>query len=134
MRILAILIAVYTPAMLLIHLSTAKILKAWNGEASTWIKRRFSPRRALRIEAFSWLLALGAWPLWRGPAWKIGVALFSGIHLAIWLAGGSRLIHLTAGEDGHDLTGAHYRAIVAFDLIEAAVLVAVGGAALLYAV
>lgn len=51
MKILALLIAIYTPLMLLIHVSTGKILRAWNEQSDSWISRRFTPQRALRIEA-----------------------------------------------------------------------------------
>ncbi len=135
MKTLAILIAAFTPAMLVIHLSTARILKAWNGEADSWIKRQFPPRRALRVEALYWMLTLAAWPLWRAPAWEIAVVLFSGIHLSIWLVGELRPIHLTDHREGVGaLTRRLHRTIIAFDLIEAVVLVAVGGVALLFAV
>jgi hypothetical protein len=134
MVILAIFIAAFTPLMLLIHLSTARILKAWRREASSWIKRWFSPRRALRVEAVYWTLVLAAWPLWRGYGWKIVVGLFAGIHLAFWVAGELHPIPVTGSvQPAQGLTGRHQRFIVAFDLIEAVILCAVGWIAFLYA-
>ncbi|MGH9444797.1 MAG: hypothetical protein ACRD3O_03600 [Terriglobia bacterium] len=130
MRILALIIVVYTPAMLLIHLSTGKILKAWKEQPNSWINRQFSPQRALRIEALFWLLTLAAWTLWQPLAWKVIVALFAAIHLGIWSAG-----ELTTNRNnGVALTQAGYmrRVIVVFDLVEAFVLAAVGVIAVLY--
>jgi hypothetical protein len=134
MKTIAIFIAAFTPLMLLIHLSTARILSAWGGEASSWIKRWFSPRRALRVEAVYWALALAAWPLWRASGWKITVGLFSGIHLAFWLVGELHPIRVTNGvQPARGLADPLQRLIVGFDLIEAAILCAVGWIAFLYA-
>jgi hypothetical protein len=57
--------------MLLIHLSTGKILRAWNEQSDSWISRRFTPPRALRIEALFWLLALAAWSFRSLCGWQI---------------------------------------------------------------
>ncbi len=130
MKTLAVIIVAYTPVMLLIHLSTGKILKAWNKRSDSWINRRFPPRRALRVEALFWLLTLAAWSMWQPLAWKVVVALFGAIHLGIWGAG-----ELTANRD-NGLVLAHggtmQRVIVVFDLVEAFVLAAVGVVAVLY--
>ena len=75
MRFLAIIIAIYVPVMLLIHVSTGRILKAWNEQPGSRLSRWFPPRRALRVEAVFWLLALAAWSLWRPLAWKAVVSL-----------------------------------------------------------
>ncbi|MGH9453795.1 MAG: hypothetical protein ACRD2O_07485 [Terriglobia bacterium] len=132
MKILALVIIAYTAVMLLIHVSTGKILKAWNGPAGSWIKRRFPPQRALRVEALYWLLTLAAWPLWPSSAWKTLVVVFAAIHLAVWVAGELHAIHFSGGGALPGETRKVYRAIIAFDLVEAAVLVAVGWLAVLY--
>lgn len=133
MKTLALIIAIYTLPMLLIHLSTSKILEAWDGVGSSWIKRQFSPRRALRVEALYWLLSLAAWPLWRVATWKTLVVLFAGIHLGIWLSGEFGILQL--GSEGGN-NAAHgrrlNRAIITFDLIEAVVLAAIGAHTALY--
>lgn len=132
MKILAFVVIAYTLVMLLIHVSTGKILKAWNGPAGSLIKRRFPPQRALRVEALYWLLTLAAWPVWPSSAWKTLVVVFAAIHLAVWGAGELRTIRLSG--DGNLPAQTHYahRAIIVFDLIEAVVLVAVGCLAVLY--
>jgi hypothetical protein len=133
MKIVALIIALYTLPMLLIHLSTAKILKAWSGVASSWIKRQFPPRRALRVEALYWLLSLAAWPLWRAAGWKALVAVFASIHLGIWLASELGKIQLSSEPKGSPADVRRLnRAIITFDLIEAIVLVVVGTLAVLY--
>ncbi|MGH9326913.1 MAG: hypothetical protein ACRD2B_09555 [Terriglobia bacterium] len=133
MKILALVITLYTLPMLLIHFSTPRILNAWNGNASSWIKRQFSPRRALRIEAIYWLLSLAAWPLWRAVAWKTLVVVFATIHLGVWLSGEFGKVQLES-DSKHNPAHARKldRAIITFDLIEAVVLVAVGTLAALY--
>jgi hypothetical protein len=133
MKFLALIIAVYTMPMLLIHLSTAKILKAWSEVAGSWIKRHFPPRRALRVEALYWLLSLAAWPIWRAAGWKALVAVFAGIHLGIWLAGELGKIQLSSDPKGSPADSRRLNTVViAFDLIEATVLVVVGTLAVLY--
>ncbi|MGA8182712.1 MAG: hypothetical protein WB819_03605 [Terriglobia bacterium] len=124
MRILALVIAIYAPVMLLIHVSTARILKAWNEQPASRISRRFTPRRALRVEGVFWLLALAAWSLWQPLAWKVLVVLFAAIHLAIWAAG--ELQAATKNAPAFTTSPAMNRAIVAFDLLEAFLLAALG--------
>lgn len=133
MKILALVIAIYTVPMLLIHLSTTNILKAWSGEPDSWIATRFPPRRALRVEALYWLLALAAWPLWGAAVWKILVTLFATIHLGIWLAGEFGKIQVSGAARGDPASARRLdRIVIAFDLIEAVVLAAVGVLAVLY--
>lgn len=133
MKILALIIAAYTLPMLLIHVSTAAILKAWNGDAGSWIKERFPPRRALRVEALYWALCLGAWPLWRAAAWEMLVVLFAAIHLGIWLSGEFGKAQLSGNSGGNPVRARRLeQAIVTFDLIEAAMLVAVGWLSVLF--
>lgn len=133
MEILAFIIAVYTVAMLLIHFSTARILKAWSGAGSGWIKTQFPPRRALRVEALYWLLSLSAWPVWRTAAWKALVVVFAVIHIGVWLGGefGGLQLHSEGGGDPMH-AGRFDRAIITFDLVEAAVLLAMGTLTVLY--
>lgn len=130
MRTLALLIAIYTPVMLLIHVSTGKILKAWNEQSDSWITRHFPPRHALRIEALFWLLTLAAWSLWQPLPWKVIVVLFAAIHLGIWSAGE------LAMNRNHTLAFTQNRSarrvIVVFDWVEALALSAVGVFAVLY--
>ena len=121
------IIAAYTLLMLAIHVSTGKILEGWSGPASSWMNRWFPQRRALRIEAAYWVLVIAAWPLWPSHGWKIVVAIFAAIHVAIWLAGEFRLLHY--GPSGGSVSGHSRwknRAIIIFDLIEAIALVGVG--------
>lgn len=121
MKILGLLIAFYTPVMLLIHVTTSRILVAWKERPASWISLRFPPQRALRIEGVYWLLALVAWPLWHAVIWKVLVALFALIHLGIWVAS-----EFTAGgEKGPFFTTSKMnQIIVAFDSVEALVLAA----------
>jgi len=128
MKILALLITLYTPLMLVIHLSTGKILHAWNERSDSWINRRLRPQRALRIEALFWLLALAAWSLWRPLAWKIVIIVFAVIHLGVWGAG--ELI--MKGTNALGQTPVVERVILVFDRIEAFVLATVGVFAVLY--
>lgn len=124
MNILAPILIAYTAAMLAIHVSTAKILDAWNGAADSWISRRFPPQRALRTEALYWILVLAGWSLWSQAGWRIAILIFAIIHIAIWAAGETRAIRLSTSGDS---AAAHKErlAIIAFDLAEAVVLVAV---------
>lgn len=133
MTILAFILIAYTLLMLLIHVSTGKILKAWGGPADSWIKVRFPPQRALRVEALYWLLACAGWTLWRPLAWKILIVVFAAIHLAVWLAFELNALHI-GGSDAASPRGAGglHQVIVAFDLIEAFVLAAAGIMALLF--
>lgn len=122
MKILCLLIAFYTAVMLLIHVTTSKILVAWKEHPASWISLRFPPQRALRIEGVYWLLALVAWPLWHAVIWKVLVAFFALIHLGIWGAS-----EFTAGrEKGSSFATSPTinQIIVAFDSVEALVLAA----------
>lgn len=134
MKILALIITVYTLPMLFIHVSTANILKAWSGAPGSWIKRRFSPRRALRVEALYWLLSLAAWPIWRVmTAWKALVVLFAAIHLGVWLGSEFGKLQLNSESGGDSMHSDRFdRAIITFDLIEAVVLLAMATLAVLY--
>jgi hypothetical protein len=123
MKILVLLIAIYTPVMLLIHLSTGKILRAWNEQPDSWIRRWFPPRRALRTEGIFWLLALAAWFFWRPLAWKVLVVIFAVIHLSIW--GADEFAIRRKSASAFTTTPVMRRVIVAFDLVEAFVLAAV---------
>lgn len=130
MRVLGLFVAIYAPVMLLIHVSTGKILEAWNEQPDSWISRWFPPGRALRVEGVFWLLALAAWPLWRPLVWKVLVVIFALIHLGIWGAG-----ELTADrQEGSAFTTSPTvkRIIVVFDAVEAFVLVALGVVTVLY--
>ncbi len=130
MKILALLIGSYAPLMLLIHVSTAKILQAWNEHPGSWISRCFPPRRALRVEGLFWVLALVSWFLWQSLLWKVLVVLFAAIHLGIWAAAEFR----ARGKSSSTFTASPTlnRAIVIFDMAEAVVLVGIGIVAILY--
>ena len=130
MRILALVIAVYTPVMLLIHVSTGRILRAWNEQPDSRISRWFTPRRALRVEGVFWLLALAAWPLWQPLVWKVLVVIFALVNLGIWGAD-----EFTPNrEKGPAFTASPTvkRIIVIFDSAEAFVLAALGVVTVLY--
>lgn len=131
MNILAPILIAYTGVMLAIHVSTARILDAWNGAADSWISRRFPPQRALRTEALYWVLVLAGWSLWRQAGWKVVIVIFAVIHLAVWAAGEAGVIRLTAPGDS---TAARKErlVIITFDLAEAVVLVAVAIFAVLH--
>lgn len=130
MKVLAVLILAYTPLMLLIHLSTARILNAWNAQTDSWISLRFPPRRALRVEALFWAIVVAAWSLWHPLGWKILVIVFGLIHLAIWGAGEFASKHKNPAS--RTQKASVQRAIIVFDLIEAFVLAAVAVLAVLY--
>jgi len=122
MRILALIISIYALVMLLIHVSTGRILRTWNERPDSWISRLFTPRRALRVEGVFWLLALAAWSLWQPLVWKIVVSLFAAIHLAIWAANEFRFARKNPSVFAR--SPVTKRAIVAFDLVEACVITA----------
>ena len=130
MKILALLVAIYAPLMLLVHVSTGKILEAWNEHPGSWISRRFPARSALRVEGVFWLLALFSWFLWQSLLWKILVVLFAAIHLGIWAADEFR----ADGKNGSAFTASPkiQRAIVVFDMAEAVVLAGIAIVAILY--
>jgi hypothetical protein len=132
MKILAIIITLYAPVMLLIHVSTGKILRAWNEQPESRISRWFTPRRALRVEGAFWLLALAAWPLWRPLVLKVLVVIFASIHLGIW--GASEFT--TGRQKGPAFTTSPTakRIIVIFDSLEAFVLAVLEVVAVLYLV
>lgn len=132
MTILAFIIIAYTAVMLLIHVSTGQILEAWNGSDGSWIQRRFPPQRALRVEALYWALSLVAWSFWPSLGWKVVVAVFAVIHLGVWAAGELRTIRLVGGDTPPAENHKMHRAIIAFDLVEAAALVAIGWLTVLY--
>ncbi len=133
MKILALVIVAYTLLMLVIHVSSGKILKAWSEDS--WLSRRFTPQRVLRVEVCYWALTLVAWTRWPSAAWKALVVAFAAIHLGLWLAGEAG----AATIDHSDVSGLVYPrkiqlAIIAFDLIEAAMLVAIGWFSVLFVV
>ncbi len=130
MKILSLVIAIYTPVMLLIHLSTGKILEAWNEHPDSWISRSFPPRRALRVEGVFWLLALISWVLWQSLLWKVLVVLFAAIHLGIWAADESRANGKNVAT--FKVSAIMKRVIVVFDMAEAVVLAGIGIVAILY--
>lgn len=131
MNILAPILIAYTGIMLAIHVSTARILEAWNGAADSWISRRFPPQRALRTEALYWVLVLVGWSLWRQAGWKIAIVIFAIIHLAVWAGGEAGAIRLSTSGDSAAARKERL-AIIAFDLAEAVVLVAVAVFAVLH--
>lgn len=119
MKILAVVIIAYTVGMLVIHLSSWKLLEKWQRSVGAW----FSPGMVLRIEALYWLLVLASWPFWPSAGWKTLVVVFAAIHLGFWMAGELRAMRLGA------LTAPPAkvnRYIVAFDLVEAVALIAIG--------
>lgn len=133
MNIFAAVIIAYSGIMLSIHVSTAKILDAWSGAGDSWISRRFPPQRALRVEALYWFLILAGWSLWRSAAWEVVIVIFAAIHIGIWAAGEAGAIRLgTSGESAAART--ERVVIIAFDLAEAIVLVAIVVLAVLYLV
>lgn len=122
MRILAFVLIAYTALMLLIHVTSWKLLQKWAGAGDSWAKRWFPSRAALRVEAVYWLLALAIWPFWPSTGWKAVVAVFAVIHLGAWLVG-----ELRSAREGPPsvLPRKAHRFIVAFDLVEAGALVAI---------
>ncbi len=130
MKILALVIAIYALAMVVLHVSTSAILRAWKERPGSWISRRFPARRALRTEALFWLLALVALPLWQPLAWKLVIIVFAVIHLGVWLGG--ELTLTWTDPSALTQTATRRRAVVAFDLVEAVVLAAAGVFAAVY--
>lgn len=126
MTVLAVVVVAYSAVMLLIHLSTSKILEEWDRPDGSWLQKRFPPQRLLQIEALYWLLALASWPLWSSSPFKAMVIVFAMIHLGIWAAGELHLLRLSLGTSQTNQTGKARRIIIGFDLVEAAALVAIG--------
>lgn len=122
MKILAFVLLAYTAGMLLIHVSSAKLFKLWNGPGDPWVKHWFSAQVALRVEAVYWLLVLASWPLWPSAGWKVVVVVFAVIHFGAWLAGERQVLRSGAPSA---LAPKVRRFIVAFDLVEAVALVAI---------
>jgi len=121
-KVLILLAISFTALMLLIHVSTWKILKEWSEPNGSWIKTRFPPQRALRVEALYWLLCLGGWTLWPSSAWKAMAVVLAGIHLGIWAASELHVVPVSALQTQ---SGKTRRSIIAFDLAEAGALVAI---------
>lgn len=128
MKVLAVVLVVYTAGMLLIHLSSWKLLEKWQRGRGSWVARRFSPQVVLRIEALYWLLVVASWPFWPSVGWKVVVVVFAAIHLGFWLAGELRAMRVGALTAPPPKAG---RFIVAFDLVEAVALIAIGWFAVL---
>lgn len=122
MKLLALVLVAYTAVMLVIHLSSWKLLEKWNAQGDSWIKRRFSPQAALRVEAVYWLLVLASWPFWPSAAWRSVAVVFAVIHLGAWLVG-ERSVLRSGGPPAMPLKARRF--IVAFDLVEAIALVAI---------
>lgn len=122
MKVLAFVLIGYTAVMLLIHVSSWKLLKQWDGAGDSWVKRRFSAQVALRVEALYWLLVLASWPFWPSVGWKAVVVVFAVIHLFAWVVGELRAVR-TGGSPS--LPRKTHRYIVGFDLAETGVLVAI---------
>lgn len=122
MKIVAIVMMVYSGVMLLIHVSSWKLLAKWSRPGDSWIKRRFPPLLALRVEALYWFFCLASWHLWPSAAWKVMITVFAFVHLTIWIA--SELKILPPGAlAGH--ARKTRQSIVTFDAFEAAALVAI---------
>lgn len=132
MKSLACVVLAYTAVMLLIHVSTGKLFKEWDRPAESWIKRHFSARRALRVEALYWLLALAGWSLWPSLGWKALVVVFAVIHLGAWGASELHMLRLSVAGGSSAQTCKANNFIIAFDLVEAGALVALGWLAVLY--
>jgi hypothetical protein len=122
MKILAMVLIAYSAVMLVIHLTSWKLLEKWHGPENSWVKRRFPAQAALRVEAVYWLLVLASWPFWPSAGWKAMLVVFAVIHLGVWLA--DELRSLRSGAPATPPRKAH-RFIVAFDLVEAGALVAI---------
>ena len=132
MKILAFVVVVYALVMILLHVSSGKILKIWQERPGARISRWFPPRRALRTEGLFWLLALAAWALWKPLALRVLVFVFAAIHLGIW--GASEVKGNRNTVSAFNATPRVRRAIVAFDLVEAFVLTAIGIIAAFYVI
>ncbi|MFZ0662924.1 MAG: hypothetical protein WAM66_09555 [Acidobacteriaceae bacterium] len=122
MKVLALVLIAYTAVMLLIHVTSGKLFKLWNGPGDSWVKRWFSAQVALRVEALYWLLVLASWPFWPSGGWKTVVVVFAVIHLGAWLAGERQVLRSGAPSA---LPPKARRFVVAFDLVEAVALVAI---------
>ena len=122
MRILIFTLVAYTAVMLVIHLSSWKLLQKWAGAGNSWTERRFSAQVALRVEAVYWLLALASWPLWPSAGWKTVVVVFAVIHLGAWAVGERQAVR-TGGLPAMPMKARRF--IVVFDLVEAGALVAI---------
>jgi hypothetical protein len=122
MELLALVLIAYTAVMLLIHVTSWKLLKQWNGPGDSWAGRWLSAQVVLRVEALYWLLVLASWPFWPSTGWKTVVVIFALIHVAAWIAGELRAIRSGAVSA---LPPRAHRVIVAFDLVEASALVAI---------
>jgi hypothetical protein len=119
----------YTAVMLLIHVTSWKLLQLWSGPGDSWAKRWFSAQAALRVEAVYWLLILVSWPFWPSAGWKAVVVVFAVIHLGAWLVGELRTLRV-GGLPGPPRNA--HRFIVAFDLVEAGALVAIAWFAVMH--
>lgn len=122
MNVLATVLIAYSAGMLLIHLSSWKLLQKWRRPGGSWVRRWFPPHSVLRIEALYWVLILASWPFWPSAAWKAVLIAFAVIHLGVWLAGEVQASR--SGAVAAPPPRAH-RYIIAFDLVESVALVAI---------
>lgn len=122
MRILAFALVAYTAVMLLIHVTSWKLLQKWAGAGDSWVKRWFSARAALRVEVVYWLLTVAIWPFWPSEGWKAVVVVFAVIHFGAWAVGERQAVR-TGGLPAMPMKARRF--IVVFDLVEAGALASI---------
>lgn len=121
-KTLRVILIAYTAVMLLIHVTSWKLLREWAAPGDSRLKRRFSARAALWVEAVYWAFLVASWRFWPSPAWKAIVVFFAVIHIAVWLAGEAETKRHGASSPP---PAKARRYIVGFDLVEAVALIAI---------
>ncbi|HVA00462.1 MAG TPA: hypothetical protein VMV34_02295 [Terriglobia bacterium] len=122
---------IYTALMLGLHLTSWKLVAEWQGAEDTWVKRWLPAMWVVRVEAFYWLLALAAWPLW-SSLMEVLVAAFATIHLVLWIGMEWKRSHDRSlpgdGFFSHKLT----LVVTTFDFVEAFALIVLGYSAMTF--
>ncbi len=129
MPALTVILLIYTVLMLGLHLTSWKLLEKWHAAEDSWVRRRLPVMRLLRIEAGYWLLALAVWPWWSFVT-KVVVAVFAGIHIALWISTEWKRIHDGTLPGQGALTRKSVLVVTTFDLVEALALITLGYSAL----
>jgi hypothetical protein len=119
MRLASALLLAFTAAMILVHLTSARLLRrAWAGEAPGWL----SVLNIFRFEGI-YYLALMAYVVWqRGRFLLVPLVVMAALHVAGW-AMAERRREWLAEASGETARARILMGVQVFDLVETVVLV-----------
>jgi hypothetical protein len=119
MRLASALLLAFTAAMILVHLTSARLLRrAWAGEAPGWL----SVLNIFRFEGI-YYLALMAYVVWqRGRFLLVPLVVMAALHVAGW-AMAERRREWLAEASGEPARARILMGVQVFDLVETVVLV-----------